>query len=135
MGDAWEDELAMRAGEPPMTEARAMAMRYNEGKPQMSYLFHYPHAMEALVKVLEQGAIKYEAMNWKKGNKPDGEYLDAAGRHIFKHVNEGVHDEDIGVIHLAQAVWNLMTLIELNMQDVPTLNPDFDQDEFIKRYT
>ena len=112
-----------------------VAARHNEGKPKMSYVFHYPHALEALAKVMEQGAIKYEDMNWKKGNKPDGEYLDACGRHILKHVNEGVHDDDIGVIHLAQAVWNLMTLIELNMQDVPTLNPDFDQEAFVARYS
>jgi hypothetical protein len=133
--DIAEKEFERLLEEERQIEEEVVAMRYNEGKPQLGYLLHYPHALEALVKVLEQGAVKYEALNWKKGNKPDSEYLDACMRHLFKHLTEGPHDADIGVMHLAQAVWNLLTLIELNMQDVPTLNPDFDQDEFVSRYS
>jgi hypothetical protein len=155
MGDAWEGAIdrefrAEKAKEEPKpvakkaakkaTKKRAKkkkveeALRYNEGKPQFAYLLHYPHAMEALTRVLEQGAIKYEPLNWKLGNKPDEEYLSAAMRHLFAHI-ESEHDGDIGVIHLAQAVWNLVTQIELNMSEVATLNPDFDQDEFVARYS
>lgn len=111
------------------------ATRNNAGKPEMSYIFHYPHAVECLVRVMEQGAIKYEAMNWKKGNKPDKEYFDACARHIFKHVNEGPYDEDLGVVHIAQAIWNLMTVLELNMQDVAPQDVDFDQEAFVAKYS
>lgn len=133
--DIAEKEFERQLSEVSRQATVVAAARHNDGKPQLGYIFHYPHALEALAKVMEQGAIKYEDMNWKKGNKPDGEYLDACARHIFKHINEGIHDEDIGVIHLAQAVWNLMTLIELNMQDVPTLDPEFDQEAFVERYS
>ena len=111
------------------------ALRYNTGKPQLSYLLHYPKAMEALVRVLEQGAVKYEPLNWKLGNKPDEEYLDAALRHLFSHVNDGPYDDDIGVVSVAQAVWNLVTWIELNSDGIETIDPEFNQDEFVARYS
>lgn len=110
------------------------AMRFNDKKSEMSYILHYPHAIEALVQVLHQGAVKYDHLNWKKGGKPDEEYLDACQRHLFKHVNEGVYDEDIGTVHIANAIWNLMTLIECNMQDHEVLDPDFDQEAFEEKY-
>jgi len=109
------------------------AQRFNQGKPQMSYLLHYPKAMTALVRVLEQGAIKYEPLNWKLGNKPDEEYFDAALRHMFSHYENGPYDKDIGVQSAAQAIWNLITYIELNSEADP-LNPEFEQDEFVARY-
>lgn len=111
------------------------ALRLNQGKPEMGYIFHYPKAVEALVRVLEQGAVKYEHLNWKKGGKPDKEYIDSCSRHLFKHINEGPYDDDIGALHVAQAIWNLMTLIECNYPDIATLNPEFDQDEFVARYS
>lgn len=114
-----------------MTE---QALRYNTGKPEYSYLLDLPHALEALIRVYEQGAIKYARGNWKKGGKPDGEYLDSALRHMFSHANEGHYDTDIGTVHIANAVWNLLALIELNMKDVPALDPEFDQDAFLEKY-
>jgi hypothetical protein len=63
---------------------------------------------------MEFGAAKYSRDNWKQGGKPDEEYLDACMRHLYKLKAEGAYDSDSNCLHLAHAVWNLMTLIELN---------------------
>lgn len=103
-----------------MTE---QAKRYNEGKPQMGLIYHYPKAIEFLVRVLEHGECKYDHLNWKKGNKPDQEYLDSMNRHIFKYFDEGPIDPDSGCHHAGHALWNLMTWIELNITQ-GAINPE-----------
>jgi len=110
------------------------ALRDNAGKPDLSYLLGLPKALEALSVVFEQGAIKYERNNWKKGGKPDAEYLGAALRHIFKATNNEDFDPETGALHLAHAIWNLAALIELNMGP-DTKDPDFDQELFRERYS
>lgn len=111
-----------------------MATRYNQGKPDLSYLFDFAHSLECLVRVCEQGAIKYERGNWKQGGKPDSEYLGSALRHLMAFANNSeVYDQDIGTVHVANAVWNLLALIELNY-NVPSLDIDFDQEAFKAKY-
>jgi len=111
------------------------ALRFNAGKPDLSFLLGFSHANEALARVFEQGAIKYERDNWKKGGKPDAEYLGSALRHIQKHADGQLWDADTGCLHLAHAVWNLNALIELNVtSDVPAVDPEFDQAAFAERY-
>lgn len=116
------------------TERPTKALRDTAGKPDLSYLLDIPQALEALARVFEQGAIKYERGNWKLGGKPDEEYLAAALRHITRFRNEGYYDPDIGSVHLANALWNLAALIELNYSGMPTLDPTFDQEAFQKKY-
>lgn len=94
------------------------ALRDNKGKDELSYLLDLPKANAALAHVFRQGAKKYSRGNWQLGGKPDTEYLDAALRHITKHVNEGVFDHETGALHLAHAIWNLAALIELNVAPV-----------------
>jgi len=112
------------------------ALRYNEGKPELSYILDFNRALAAVAAVSQQGAIKYERGNWKKGGKPDTEYLDAALRHLVEHQNSGPYDPDIGTLHIANAVWNLLALLELNMMDqYEAIDPEFDQDAFKARYS
>lgn len=94
------------------------AARYNEGKPKLSYFFHFPVVIKAIARIMEFGATKYEDGNWKLGGKPDKEYLDSMLRHLDKYFNEGEkYDQDSGCSHIAQAVWNLMALHQLNHSD------------------
>jgi hypothetical protein len=104
-----------------MTEA----LRFNEGKPQLSYILYYGKAIELLARVLEYGECKYDHLNWKKGNKPNEEYLDAHMRHMEKVFREGPIDPKTGCHHYGHALWNLMTLIELN-----DIGPILDQELF-----
>lgn len=63
-------------------------------------------ALRRLAQVYERGSVKYAARNWELG-MPTHLFMDSALRHTFQYL-EGKRDED----HLAQAVFNLMALIE-----------------------
>lgn len=90
----------------------------NEGKPELGYLLEFPTAVEAFARVKMLGAAKYERGNWKKGGKPDNEYIDACFRHLMAFVNGEMFAQDSGCPHLAHAIWNLFALMELNYKGV-----------------
>lgn len=101
------------------------ALRYNEGKPKMSYFMRsFPKMMEAIARVKEFGANKYDDGNWRLGNKPDEEYYDSLFRHLDYHFKGELYDSDSGCLHLAHAVWNLCALLELNHKDLPTIDEE-----------
>ena len=103
------------------------ALRYNDNKPQTSYILHYPKVIELLARILEVGEVKYEKFNWKKGGNTDQSYIDAALRHMLKFINkDDPFDEEYGTHHLGHAIWNLMTLIELNGHEI------MDEEKFTK---
>ena len=89
-----------------------------------------PVALIRLAGVFERGAAKYGENNWRKG-MPLSRFVDSATRHLIQWrlaEEKGVkQDED----HLAQAVWNLMAIIELegrkDLNDIYELaNPEVD---------
>lgn len=75
-----------------------------EGKGRYDLL--PPAAIRRLAGVYERGAKKYAERNWEKG-MPLSRCMDSALRHTLQYL-EGHRDED----HLAQAVFNLMAVIE-----------------------
>jgi len=106
------------------------ALRYNQGKPKLSYFARSFRWMNAAVaRVKEFGANKYNEGNWRQGNKPDAEYLDSLFRHLDYFFAGEFYDQDSGCAHLAHAVWNLSALAELNYNDRPII----DQEVFDKR--
>jgi hypothetical protein len=64
-----------------------------------------PLALRRLAGVYERGAIKYGDRNYEKGI-PLSRFMDSAERHL-NDFKEGKRDED----HLAQALWNIASLI------------------------
>ena len=98
----------------PIKPKKQVASRDNAGKAEWDYIFQFPTAVEALCRVMELGAVKYERDNWKRGGKPDREYISAVGRHISAFKQGVTVAPDTGCLHLAHAMWNLMALIELN---------------------
>jgi len=109
------------------------ALRDNQGKPQLSFVWRMPKALEALARVFEQGAIKYARDNWLKGGKPDEEYIDSASRHMLKLANGEVYDDETGCMHAAHVMWNMGALIQLN--DRATFDQFFDQAAFVGKYS
>ncbi len=75
------------------------ALRYNEGKPQMSYPLSARYALEGVAKVMEYGAIKYNRNNWKKGLDLETT-LDSLLRHVVKLLDGEFYDEESGLPHL-----------------------------------
>lgn len=63
-------------------------------------------ALRRVAKHYENGAIKYDARNWEKG-QPVGRMLDCALRHLHQAAM-GLADED----HLAAAAWNILGIME-----------------------
>jgi hypothetical protein len=96
------------------------ALRFNSDKPMMSYFMRsFPRMAEAIARVKEMGAIKYNDGNWRLGNKPDDEYWNSMFRHLNYIFSGEDYDPDTGCLHLAHAVWNMCALLELNHPDLP----------------
>jgi len=93
------------------------ALRFNEGKPSLAYILQFANPIKAIARIMEFGAMKYADGNWRKGGKPDREYLDSMMRHITLWVHGEKYDDDSGCSHLGHAIWNLMALHELNHPD------------------
>lgn len=78
-------------------------------------LGNFPYALEAVTQVGTYGANKYTGNGWK--SVPNGleRYHDAAMRHWLKYMSgDRINFEDGEVSHLAQVIWNLMSVYELS---------------------
>lgn len=111
------------------------ALRYNEGKAELAEILQFDNALEALAKVMSQGGVKYEHRNWLKGGKPDAEYLNSAMRHLLSFEQGEFYDQDTGCAHIAHVAWNMLALLRLNHHDAPALDPEFDQQGYLDRYS
>ena len=87
------------------------ADRFNEGKPQLSYMLDAPNAMEGLARVFAEGAKKYDRDNWKKG-LDRLELVDCLLRHLQKAQRGLVLDDETGQDHLYHVLWNALVLAE-----------------------
>lgn len=88
---------------------KAGMMRFNSGKLRMS-LVPASYSQYA-AKVLEYGAIKYSANNWRKGGNWS-EIYESLQRHIDSFREGEDFDPESGLPHLSHAAFNLMVLIE-----------------------
>lgn len=66
-----------------------------------------PIVRDRVAKLMQRGAIKYDARNWEKG-MPLSVYMDSGMRHANKYL-EGHRDED----HLAAVIFNFSALIHI----------------------
>jgi len=89
-----------------------LASRFNEGKPDLSYILTAKESLFGLAKVYEFGAMKYARDNWKRGLT----YLTLVSslmRHLTKFVcGEGV-DEESGLPHVDHVLWNAQILSQM----------------------
>lgn len=83
--------------------------KYDNGKPSTTLLPSKP--LLEIAKVLDYGAKKYEAHNWRKGIKYS-RVLSAAQRHLLAW-NEGENnDPETNITHLAHAACNILFLLQ-----------------------
>lgn len=83
----------------------------------------FSRALEKVVEVGTLGATKYTKSGWI--TVPDGHarYLDAFGRHMLKFGSGEKYDNGpngIGTKHIAQMIWNLLAVLELEEREEST---------------
>lgn len=91
-------------------------------------------ALEEVVKVITKGASKYDDDNWK--NVPEGRrrYYAASLRHIQEWKKGNPYDEEMGTHHIANAISNLMFILEKELQgweDIPEVVEDISEQECV----
>tara|TARA_R110002126_G_scaffold93585_2_gene221622 strand:- start:1708 stop:2301 length:594 start_codon:yes stop_codon:yes gene_type:complete len=87
------------------------AMRFNNGKSELSYMMSLPNASAGVSAAFAMGAKKYARDNWKKGLDRN-QIVDSALRHLMKSQNGEVFDEESGLDHLFHFAWNALVLAE-----------------------
>lgn len=85
-------------------------LKFDAGKPRMDLLD--PLAIEQLALVLEFGAHKYAAHNWRKGLSKS-RLIAASLRHLFAYLRGEDHDPETGLPHPAHAMCCCMFLLGL----------------------
>jgi hypothetical protein len=108
--ESWIDEDEQKDSCKNFVKGNA-ADRFNEGKPQLSYMLDAPRAMIGLTKAFEAGAKKYSRDNWKKG-LDRYEIIDCLMRHLLKAQAGQLNDEETGVNHLNHVLWNALVLAD-----------------------
>ena len=73
------------------------------------------HALEEVARVMTLGAEKYDPENWKRVPEGRRRYTAAAFRHIEAWRKGEIIDE-IGTHHIANAISNLMFILEKELQ-------------------
>lgn len=81
------------------------ALRYNTGKPELSYVLDVMPALKDMVAVMEFGASKYERNNWQKGF-PKEKLLDSLLRHVDAFYSGEDVDPESGLSHVGHILCN-----------------------------
>ena len=89
-----------------------LAWRFNQGKPDLSFILSAKESLNGLAKVYEFGAKKYARNNWKRGLT----YLTLVSslmRHLTKFVCGEDLDEESKLPHVDHVLWNAQILSEM----------------------
>lgn len=103
--DSHEDEFVTTT----FHELPSKAMRFNTGKPQLSYMLEADVAMKGMCAAFEFGAKKYARGNWKSGLNPN-EIVDSLLRHLMSYQNGEVLDLESGLPHIDHITCNAVFL-------------------------
>jgi hypothetical protein len=89
--------------------------KYDSGKARVSLLSS--DAIIEVAKVATMGAKKYDDNNWRGGMKWS-RLMDAAERHLLAYNKGDRIDEESGLSHLAHVAWNIMALLDYEVNKV-----------------
>jgi nucleoside 2-deoxyribosyltransferase len=90
---------------------KRVGAKRDDAKPRFDLI--PPRAEREVAKVLEFGARKYDAENWRKVPDAERRYLGAAMRHINALRAGEENDAETGLSHLAHAICCLMFTLEV----------------------
>jgi hypothetical protein len=115
--DPYEQMQVLKQRHPPAkTDPVApIGQKADGGKPRPFTLLlqGMPRAVSDVVAVLEHGAAKYGAHNWRQVPEAKRRYLDAAMRHLMLAAAGETQDADSACPHLAHAICSLLFVLEL----------------------
>ena len=82
-------------------------------------LSDFPRALEEVAMVATKGAAKYTDHGWETVQNGEERYMEAFGRHTLalargERLDDGPNG--IGCHHKAQAIWNLLASLELELR-------------------
>ena len=83
-------------------------------------------ALEETTRVVTKGAEKYDDENWKLVPEGRRRYLAAAMRHIQQWRKGEIYDEEMGTHHIANAISNLMFILEKELQGWEDISEEKD---------
>lgn len=76
-----------------------------------------PAPLAAVAKVMELGAAKYGAWNWRDEKVHHSVYLEAALRHIFQALDGEIADEESGMPHESHAAACMLIVLDAMAND------------------
>lgn len=107
------------------TEAKEVAERFNEGKPELSFIDL--DSMMDTADVFSFGAKKYSRDNWKKGQSLT-QVLDSMMRHIAGLQRGEFFDPESGLPHIGHIGCNMIFV-----SDTLRNHPELIEDERVAR--
>ncbi|WP_019224144.1 dATP/dGTP diphosphohydrolase domain-containing protein [Bartonella rattaustraliani] len=96
-------------------EAYKQAHKNDDGKPRVDLI--PPSQLMEIGRVLEFGAKKYGANNWRKGT-PWSRFHGAALRHLLSWFDGEDKDSESGCSHLAHAACCILFLMEFEAKQI-----------------
>jgi hypothetical protein len=122
------EHLPSASGYPPMDKkcpcTDAQARKSSKGKVGGFHLLPW-RAITMVAGIYEYGAKKYAANSWREvpvdqetGETPIERYFNAMMRHIIAWRRGEWLDPESGHAHLAHALWGVIALIELSMDEM-----------------
>lgn len=95
----------------------ASGAKLDQGKPIAGELIlGFPRALTEVIRVATFGAVKYSRHGFLSVPDASTRYLDASLRHLLAYGRGEIQDPDSGCLHLAQAAWNLLAIIEIDQR-------------------
>lgn len=73
----------------------------------------FSNALREVAKVTTFGATKYTPGGWISVPEGEKRYMNAFGRHMLEYGSGELIDKESGSKHLAQMIWNLLAVLEL----------------------
>lgn len=103
---------------------KTQANRFNQGKPQLSYIDL--NCLEPCARVMEFGATKYSRGNWQLGMETS-KIIDSLLRHLSAIQRGEIRDPESGELHIGHIQANALFLGNYNnVQDILVLEDKDD---------